>query len=217
MDRLAYAAILLSSSILSACITKPSYVIDSQAPLRGTVSDTAIAIVDKRPDKDRESSIGSVLVTSSSFGIHTIGDERFVPAPLTAFSQKLQRSTATWPARPKSITLTVNRLNIQNNVQASARHSAISSSGLTSLGMDFGELMLGKMREQNIDQRKPFILCVIDANAEVLASNGSRENRKINVVKAQNYEERTTQEQMNKVIEATVSSALDVAIAAVAK
>lgn len=211
------AAALLVSFFLSACITKPSYVIDSQAPLRGTISDTAIAIVDKRPDKDRESSVGSVLVTSSSFGIHTIGDERFVPAPLTALSQKLQRSTTTWPARPKSITLTVNRLNIQNNVQVSARHSAISSSGLTSLGMDLGELMLGKMREQNIDQRKPFILCLIDANAEILASNGSRENRKINVVKAQNYEERTTQEQMNKVIESTVSSAMDAAIAAVAK
>lgn len=217
MNRFAYATFLFVSLFLSACITKPSYIIDSQAPLRGTISDTAVAIVDKRPDKDRESSIGSVLVTSSSFGIHTLGDERFVPAPLTAFSQKLQRSTATWPARPKSITLTVNRLNIQNNVQASARHSAISSSGLTSLGMDLGELMLGKMREQNIDQRKPFILCVIDANAEILASNGSRETRKINVVKAQNYDERTTQEQMNKVIEATVSSALDAAIAAVGK
>lgn len=217
MHRSASVAFLLMSLFLSGCITKPSYVIDSQAPLRGTISDTAIAVVDKRPDKDRESSIGSVLVTSSSFGIHTIGDERFVPAPLTAFSQKLQRSTATWPARPKSITLTVNRLNIQNNVQVSARHSAVTSSGLTSLGMDLGELMLGKMREQNIDQRKPFILCVIDANAEILGNNGSREARKINVVKAQNYDERTTQEKMNKVIEATVSSALDAAIAAVAK
>ena len=51
------------SLALGACVTKPTYTIDSEAPLRGTVSDTAIAVIDKRPTKDRESSFGSLLIT----------------------------------------------------------------------------------------------------------------------------------------------------------
>jgi len=216
MRRSVTAAICLAlvSLALNACVTKPTYTIDSQAPLRGTVSDTAIAVVDKRPANDRESSIGSLLVTSDSYGIYTLGDERFVPAPLTALSQRLQRTTAASPARPQSITLTVNRFNIQHNAQAAMRHSAISSSGLTSLGMAVGEAVLGKMREQNIDMRKPFVLCYIEANADIRWSNGRSDPRKITVTKAQNFAEATSQDELGKITAATVSSALDAATAA---
>lgn len=216
-------AIVLSfvSMALVACVTKPTYIIDTQTPLRGTVSNTAIAVVDKRPANDRESSMGSLLISSSNYGIYILGDERFLPAPVTALSQRLQRATAGWPSRPQSITLTLNRFNIQNNIQAAARHSAATSAatsaGLTSLGMDLGELILGKMREQNIDMRKPFVLCVMEANADMLWSNGRREPRKISVIKAQNYDEMAPQDQIGKIIAATVSSALDAASAALAK
>jgi hypothetical protein len=205
------------SLMLGACVTPPTYIIDSQAALRGTVSDTAIAIVDKRPANDRESSMGSLLVSSSNYGIYTLGDERFVPAPVTALSQRLQRATATWSSRPQSITLTVNRFNTQNNIQAAARHSAATSTSLTSLGIDLGEAILGKMREQNVDMRKPFVLCVIEANADIRWRDGRSEPRKISVIKAQNYDENTAQEQIGKIIAATVSSAVDVATAALAK
>jgi hypothetical protein len=212
-------AIVLSfvSMALVACVAKPTYIIDTQTPLRGTVSNTAIAVVDKRPENDRESSMGSPLLNSSNYGIYILGDERFLPAPVTALSQRLQRATAGWPSRPQSITLTVNRFNIQNNIQAAARHSAATSTGLTSLGVDLGELILGKMREQNIDMRKPFVLCVIEANADMLWSNGRREPRKFSVIKAQNYNEMDTQDQIGKIIAATVSSTLDAATAALAK
>lgn len=205
------------SLALGACVAKPTYVIDSQAPLRGTVSNTAIVVVDKRPANDRESSMGSLLITSSSYGIFTLGDERFVPVPVAAFSQRLQRASATWPSRPQSITLTVNRFSTQNNMQAAMRHSAITSTSLTSLGMDLGELMLGKMREQNIDMRKPFVICVIEANAEMSWGDGRREPRKISVIKAQNYNEMDPQDQIGKIIAANVSSALDAATAALAR
>lgn len=212
-------AIFLSlvSLALGACVTPPTYIIDSQSALRGTVSDTAIAIVDKRPANDRESSMGSLLVSSSNYGIYTLGDERFVPAPVTALSQRLQRATATWSSRPQSITLTVNRFNTQNNIQAAARHSAATSTSLTSLGIDLGEAILGKMREQNVDMRKPFVLCVIEANADIRWRDGRSEPRKISVIKAQNYDENTAQEQIGKIIAATVTNALDVSTAALAK
>ena len=206
----------LISLALGACVTKPTYSIDSEAPLRGTVSDTAIAVIDKRPAKDRESSMGSLLITSDSYGIYTLGDERFVPAPLTALSQRLQRATATWPSRPQSITVTVNRFNTQNNAQAAMRHGAMNSTGLTSLGMDIGELILGKMREQNVDMRKPFVLCIIEASADSRWNDGRSEPRKISVIKAQNYDENAGAGQ-GKIIAATVSSALDSVITALAK
>jgi hypothetical protein len=216
MHRSASAAFVLALISLapSACVTKPTYVIDSQATPRGTVSDTAIAVVDKRPADDRESSAGSLLVTSSSYGVHTLGDERFVPAPLTTLSQRLQRATAAWPTRPQSLTLTVDRLNIQNNAQAAMRHSAITSAGLTSLGMDVGEAILGKMREQNIDMRKPFVLCYVEANVDIRWKDRRNESRKFSVIKAQNYDEMATQDQIGKTIAATVSSALDATTAA---
>ena len=210
----------LISLALGACVAKPTYIIDSEAPLRGTVSDTAIAVVDKRPAKDRESNFGSLLITSDSYGILTLGDERFVPAPLTALTQRLQRATATWPSRPQSITVTVNRFNTQNNAQAAMRHGAMNSTGLTSLGMDLGELMLGKMREQNVDMRKPFVLCIIEASAESRSRDDRSEPRKISVIKAQNYDENAGASQsqgQDQIIAATISSALDAVITALAK
>ncbi len=206
----------LISLALGACVAKPTYIIDSEAPLRGTVSDTAIAVIDKRPAKDRKSSFGSLLITSDSYGILTLGDERFVPAPLAALTQRLQRATATWPSRPQSITVTVNRFNTQNNAQAAMRHGAMSTSGLTSLGMDLGELMLGKMREQNVDMRKPFVLCIIEASADSRSRGSRSEPRKISVIKAQNYDENAGEGQ-GKIIAVTVASALDAVITALAK
>jgi hypothetical protein len=219
MHRSAFAVIILVliSLTLGACATRPTYNIGTQTPTRSPVSNTTIAIVDKRPADDRESSMGSLLISSSSYGIYILGDERFVPAPLAALSQRLQRATATWPSHPQVITLTVNRLNIQINIQAAARHSTATDSGLTELGIELGELIMGKMREENIDLRKPFVLCVIEANADILWGNGRREPRKISVIKAQNYDEMTPQDQVGKIVTATVSSSLDAATAALAK
>lgn len=207
---------LLTPLILSACVTPPTYSIDTATSTRGTLPNTTV-VVDKRPADDRESSFGSFLITSDRYGIHTLGDERFVPPPVSAFSQRLQRAAASWSPRPQSITLTIYRFKTENNMQATMRHGAMTSSGLTDLGMALGEAILGKMREQNIDMRKPFILNIIEANAEIRWLDGRSESRKINVVKAQNYDETISQEQQGKVISATVSSALDATIVALVK
>lgn len=202
---------------LGACVAKPVYTIDTALPLRGTVSDTTIAVIDKRPAQDRESSMGSLLITSSSYGIFTLGDERFDPAPVAALTQRLQRASATWPERPQTITLTLKRFNTQHNMQVAMRHGAMGSTGLTSLGMDLGEALLGKMREQNIDMRKPIVLCVIEASADIRWRDGRSEPRTVTVTKAQNYNEGTAQDQIGKTIAATVASALDTAVAALGK
>lgn len=202
---------------LSACVAKPVYTIDAQAPLRGTVSNTAITVVDKRPSNDRNSSIGSLLITSSSYGIHTFGDERFQPAPVVALTQRLQRASGAWSGRPLAITLTLKRFNTQNNMQAAMRNSAMGATGLTSLGMDLGEALLGKMREENIDIRKPFVLCNVEADADIRWSNGRSDTRKITVTKAQNYKEGTTQDELTRIVTMTVTSALDATVAALGK
>ncbi len=211
------ALLAVAALTLGACVAKPIYTLDNTAPLHGTLSDTTIAIVDKRPSDDRESSIGSLLITSSSYGIHTLGDERFEPMPIAALTRRLQRASAAWPERPQTITLTLKRFNTQNNMQVAMRHSAMSSTGLTSLGMSLGEALLGKMREQNIDLRKPFVLCVIEASADIRWRGGRSEPRTITVTKAQNYSEGTAQDELGKIITATVTGALDAVVAGLGK
>lgn len=89
--------------------------------------------------------------------------------------------------------------------------------GLTFLGMDLGEALLGKMREQNIDMRIPFVLCIVEASAEIRWRDGRSEARAITVTRAQNYNEGTAQDEISKIITATVSNTLDATVAAPGK
>lgn len=202
---------------LNACATRPTYNIGIQATANKSASNATTTIIDKRPTDDRESSMGSMIVTSSNYGIYTLGDERFVPAPITALNQRLQNTISTSPTHPQSITVTVNRFNIQLNIQAAARHSAVTSAGLTSLGMDLSELIMGKLREQNVDLRKPFVLCVFEATADIEWNKARHEPRKVSVIKAQNYDELTPQDKVGQIVTATVAKTLDAVTGALTK
>jgi hypothetical protein len=212
-----YPFLGLAALLLSACGTPRTIALAPATPTRGIVSNTSVAVVDKRPDDDRESSIGSLLITSNRYGIHTFGDDRFVPAPLNSLRERLQRATSTWSSQPQSITLIVDRLKTEKNMQAAMRNTAMNSTDLTEIGKVLGEAMLGKMREQNVDLRKPFVTCVIEASADIRWSDGHSEPRRVSVVKAQNYAEGTAQERQFEVVAATLSAALDAAVAALSK
>jgi len=195
-------------ALIGACATKPTFVIDPSTQQTNVKSSASITVIDKRPADDRESSMGSLIVTSDRYGIYVLGDERFVPAPTAALANRAERVLSSMSQRPSSVTITLNRFNTQNNIQTAMRHGAISASGLGPLGVTIAEGMFGKMREQNIDARKPFVLTYAEMAVEFRWPDNTRITRNITVLKANNYSENNLEEQ-KAIIAKTVSSALD--------
>jgi hypothetical protein len=200
--------------LVGACATEPTYVIDPGAQQTDVKPSASMTVVDKRPADDRESSMSSLIATSARYGIYVLGDERFVPAPKVALANRVERVLAGMLQRPGSVTITLNRFNTQNNMQAAMRQGAISASGLGPLGVAIAEGMFGKLREQNIDVRKPFVLTYAEISVEFIWPDNSRVARIITVLKANNYSESDPGGQ-NAVVAKTVSSALDALAAGV--
>jgi hypothetical protein len=196
-------------ALIAACATEPVFVIDPGAQQADVKSSVGITLIDKRPADDRESSIGSLMITSDRYGIQVLGDERFVPAPTVALANRAERMlSGMLLKRPSSVTITLNRFNTQNNMQTAMRQGAIGASGLGPLGVAIAEGMFGKLREQNIDARKPFVLTYAEVAVEFLWPDNTRVARNITVLKANNYSESDLEEQ-KAVVAKTVSSALD--------
>jgi hypothetical protein len=195
-------------TLIAACAAKPTFVIDPGAQQTNVKSSTSITVIDKRPADDRESSMSSLIVTSDRYGIYVLGDERFVPAPTAALANRAERALSGMSQRPSSVTITLNRFNTQNNMQTAMRHGALSASGLGPLGVVIAEGMFGKLREQNIDARKPFVLTYAEMAVEFRWPDNKSITRNITVLKANNYPEGDVEEQ-KAVVAKTVSSALD--------
>lgn len=196
---------------MSACVTKPVFVIDPDAGQATPRSSINVTVIDKRPTDDRESSMGSLAVTSDRYGIYILGDERFVPTPATALTNRVGRIFARELRRPSTVTITLNRFNTQNNAQAAMRHSAIDAglrASLTPLGIALVDAVLPKLRAENIDIRKPFVLTYAQATVELKWPDNTRTTRNITVVKANNYSETNIEEQKAMVAK-TASAALD--------
>jgi hypothetical protein len=155
--------------------------------------------------------MGSLAVTSDRYGIYILGDERFVPAPVTALTNRMGRIFSRESRRPSTVTITLNRFNTQNNAQAAMRQSAIDTglrASLTPLGIALVDTVLPKLRAQNIDIRKPFVLTYAQATVELIWADNTRVTRDIVVVRANNYSETNIEEQKAMVAK-TASSALD--------
>jgi hypothetical protein len=195
-------------ALIGACVTRPTIVIDSGAAQTNLKSGASVTIIDKRPADDRESSIGSLVATSDRYGIHVLGDERFAPAPAVALANRTERTLSGMPRRPASVIITLNRFNTQNNMQTAMRHGAVGASRLGPLGVELAEALLGKLREENIDARKPFVLTYAEMAVELRWADNTRTTRNISVLKANNYSESDVEEQ-KAVIARTVSSAID--------
>jgi hypothetical protein len=160
--------------VINACVTRPTYVIDSGAAQTNRKSGASVTIVDKRPAEDRESSIGSLVATSDRYGIYVLGDERFTPAPTVVLASRTEHTLSGMTRRPSSVTITLNRFNTQNNMQTAMRHGAVAASGLKPLGIELAEAMLGKLREENIDARKPFVITYAEMGGIALAGQHAR-------------------------------------------
>ncbi len=194
-------------ALIAGCATKPVFVIDPGAQQADVKSSVGVTLIDKRPADDRESSIGSLMVTSDRYGIQVLGDERFVPAPTVALANRAERVlSGMLSKRPSSVTITLNRFNTQNNMQTAMRQGAVGASGLGPLGVAIAEGMFGKLRE--LDARKPFVLTYAEVAVEFRWPDNTRIARNITVLKANNYSESDLEEQ-KAVVAKTVSSALD--------
>ena len=66
-------------------------------------------------------------------------------------------------------------------MQADRRNCAMGATGLTELGVDRGEALVGKMRGQNIGLRKTLVLSTIEAKADMRWGSSRSDTRKINV------------------------------------
>lgn len=202
---------------MSACVTKPVFVLDPEAGQTAVKSNANFTIIDKRPSEDRESSMGSLIITSDHYGVFMLGDERFVPAPVTALTNRMTRIFAGELRHPVTVTITLNRFNTQNNAQAAMRHGAIDTGlreSLTPLGLTLVDTLLPKLRAENIDSRKPFVLTYAQATVELRWPDNAPVTRNISVVKANNYSETNIEEQ-KAIVAKTASSALDELVASI--
>ncbi len=194
-------------ALVSGCVTKPTFVIDSSAPQTNTKSGASVTVIDKRPAEDRESAMSSLIPSSDRYGIYVLGDERFVPAPTAALTNRAEQTLSSMSQRPSSVTITLNRFNTQNNMQTAMRQGALSASGLGPLGIVIAEGIFGKLREQNVDARKPFVLTYAEMAVEFRWPDNTRTARNITVLKANNYSQDV--EEQKATVAKTVSSALD--------
>ena len=202
---------------MSACVTKPVFVIDPDAMQTAAKSIANFTIIDKRPAEDRESSMGSLIITSERYGVYMLGDERFVPAPVTALTNRMTRIFADELRHPVAMTIILNRFNTQNNAQAAMRHGAIDTGlreSLTPLGLALVDTILPKLRAENIDSRKPFVMTYAQATVELSWPDKQSVTRNITVVKANNYSETNIEEQ-KAIVAKTASSALDELVASI--
>lgn len=185
----------------------PAYVI-SDAKTSGSLgSNTTITIEDMRPESDKEHSIGSLLVTSSDYGIWTLGDKQFQP-PLPELLKKTISSTAAMQKiQPKSITIKLKRMIVQANHQADLLQSV--SSTQTPLAVAIAETMHGKDFEMDISKTRPYILGFIDSVVTVQYAGKKPYSKNLSLSKAENFSSHVDEEGRKKASIHVVTSLME--------
>ncbi len=174
--------VLVSLSLLvsmSGCAMKTVYDIDSSVTV-GSLGGASLVVEDNRPQEEKEKSYGSILLTSSNYGIWTLGDESFKPAPIEALRQRVMKSAAARKAKPGTIKVDVRHLIVQDNQQAYLLRDGSSSLG--PLGVAIAEALHGKAFEMDYDKTKPFVIAFFQAEVTI-----DGHTRSITLTKANNY------------------------------
>ena len=169
---------------ISGC-APPAYVIDDSKTTGGMGSQTTVIIDDQRPQDDKEHSIGSLLVTSSEYGIWTLGDTQFQPPILELLKNSVIKSSAKQTEQPKNIKIKLKRLIINSNQQADLLRS--TSSFQTPLAGAIAEAMHGKAFEMDISKTQPYVIGLIDSEIEVTYEKRKSYTKNISVAKADNF------------------------------
>lgn len=165
MNRYAKSLLVCVLSIwLSGCAMQTVYDIGPDKSI-GSLGGISLQINDNRPPEEKEKSYGSLLVSSSKYGIWTLGDESFKPAPSEVLRQRVLESAAKMPIKPKSIKIDVQHLVIQDNQQA--HHLRTGSNSLGPLGIAIAETFHGKKFEMDHNKTLPFVSAFFQAQVEI--------------------------------------------------
>lgn len=175
--------LLFTSSVIGCA--PPAYVINDTVSSGSLGSKTTIIIEDKRPDDDKERSIGSLLVTSDEYGIWTLGDKQFQPALVDLLKKSIAKQAASKKNQPKSIKINLKRLIIQANHQADLLQSV--SSTQTPLAVAIAETMHGKHFEKDINKTKPYIIGFIDSSVTIQYEGQKSYSKNLSLSKAENF------------------------------
>jgi hypothetical protein len=212
MTRIRSISILAIALLLQACAA-PAHRLEEPGAVGSIGSTTTISIDDKRPSEDKEFSMGSLIVASSNYGIHTLGDTQFEPPVLDAFVVRLQRGFARAKLQPQKVKIRLDRLITQDNAQAYLLRT--SSMQLGPLGIWIAETMAGHRFEMSIDETKPFVLGVLKGNAEVVWSDQKTSNVPLLITRAINYPNPFAMPERIQSRVATVNAVLDTAVDAI--
>lgn len=172
---------------LQACMSTQAFVVEDAVTVGSIGSKTAVNIIDERPITDREHSFGSFLVTSSEYGVWTLGDDHFSPKLPELLQIRLHREIVNWSTQPETVTINLERMIVQSNQQADLLQGVSTSGSLGPLGVAIAELMHGKEFELDYDKSRPFVLGLIDAELTFTFTDGSVQKKKVSTSKIENF------------------------------
>ena len=178
---------IFTLAVLSGCASNPPYLIEDTTTSGSMGSSASVSIVDQRPQSDKEYSFGSFLVTSSNYGIWTLGDEQFSPALLDLLKMRVHREISAWDSQPQAVTINLERMIVQSNQQADLLQGVSTGGGLGPLGVKIAETLHGKDFELDYDKTRPFIIGFIDASVELSFAGGIKSRKKISTSRIENF------------------------------
>jgi len=178
--------IALSTALFLGGCNK-AFIVEDPVTSGTTGSNTTLIILDSRPASDIEHSFGSMLVTSSEYGIWTLGDKHFTPTLDELLKIRIHRHVAALAKQPATIEIELKRMIVQSNQQADLLQSVSTGGQLGPLGVAIAELMHGKEFELDYDKTRPFVIGLIDSNVKVSFTDGTQDSKKISVSKAINF------------------------------
>ena len=196
-----FTTLILAGALqLAGCASPAVYELGPHISSARLSSNTTVVVDDKRPDSDRNHSYGSFFFGSSDYGVLTLGDVSFKPLIMDAVRSRILQAAATMPQAPARIEITVDRLIVQDNKQA----TFLQGSG-AALGFDIyaASLIRGEFISFDYDKTRPFIIAQFKGKITV-----DGEARELVVTKINNYRHQNDAEAQRAALRKTMEAFL---------
>ena len=187
--------------VLAGCAMNSVYDLNSDVAV-GSLGGVSVAIEDSRPEQEKKKSYGSMIIGSSNYGIWTLGDESFSPAPVDALRQRVMQAAAQDGHGAKQLSIKVHNLVVQDNQQAYLLREGSGSLG--PLGVVIAETIHGQKFEMDYDKSKPFVILFFRADVTIDGIT-----RSVSYSKASNYSSNVDHEGRDQATRKTVGGFFD--------
>ncbi len=174
-----HLALLILLLVSAGCAMNTVYDLNPEVSV-GSLGDVAVLIEDARPHDEKKKSYGSMIIGTSNYGIWTLGDESFAPAPIEALRQRVMQAASQQDMRMDRVAIKVHHLVVQDNQQAAMLRQG--SADLGPLGVAIAETIHGQKFELEYDKSRPFVILFF--KADVTIDGGTRT---VSFSKARNY------------------------------